>query len=299
MTLPFETFLKNHPVWWSRASLTIRTTQGAPWRTPCRIFHHRRPAHWQPSSSWDQRWRWWWWWWWQWQWWWLWCSFDDLLCILVEERLPVQVDIAACQAVPPCSHLVSSPDVIPDEISDWNVSKATDHNVSTTGGTIVLPAKTSFSFTLLVTGERKNITFGGNSFSMTNSPKCVRFSAFFVVDSFQFHSRRSKKCKLQEVDLSIILDHTWQCAQQGLQLRAGLCRSDLGNGLDGTCRLIRFDHIWPASQFHFQVFAQVLLSPHPQWKSWWMRSRVVLSDINSGILSVPLNFLSLMDIYRL
>ena len=27
--------------------------------------------------------------------------------------------------------------------------------------------------------------------------------------------------------------------------------------------------------------------------------RVVLSDINSGILSYPLNFLSLMDLYRL
>ena len=122
MTLPFETSLKIHPVWWSRVSLTIRTTQEALWRTPCKIFHHRRPAHWQPSSSWDQRWQWWWWWWWQWQWWWLWCSFDDLLRILVEERLPVQVDIAACQAVPPCSHLVWSPDVIQDESwSVWNV----------------------------------------------------------------------------------------------------------------------------------------------------------------------------------
>ena len=28
-----------------------------------------------------------------------------MLCVLVEEWLPVQVDIAACQAVPPCSHL--------------------------------------------------------------------------------------------------------------------------------------------------------------------------------------------------
>ena len=46
---------------------------------------------------------------------------------------------------------------------------------------------------------------------------------------------------------------------------------------------------WPR-QFHFT------LNPNFQH---WVCNRVVLSDINSGILSYPLNFLSLMDLYRL
>ena len=72
------------------------------------------------------------------------CRCDDLLCVLVEERLPVQVDIAACQAVPPCPHLKFPPD------SRFQITmfKETDHNVSTTSGTIVLPAnKKVFNFT--------------------------------------------------------------------------------------------------------------------------------------------------------
>ena len=137
---------------------TIGTIQGAPWRIPCRTFPHRKPTRWQPSSSWD---------------WcrcqsgtndneglmlvlsencWRWvlsdedypeCRCDDLLCVLVEERLPVQVDIAACQAVPPCPHLKFPPD------SRFQITmfKETDHNVSTTSGTIVLPAnKKVFNF---------------------------------------------------------------------------------------------------------------------------------------------------------
>ena len=73
---------------------TKGTIQAAPSHIPCRTFHHRTPARWPPNSSWDDhhhfgllcffcRCPWW-------QWW---CfglkGSNNLLCILVEERLPI------------------------------------------------------------------------------------------------------------------------------------------------------------------------------------------------------------------